>query len=190
MLHSIIHKGKLVGLFSDYQKCKITLEGLISNNFADRKNLEIKSYYENSITSGEYNEDNDDNDSSSNILEEFTDNNTTDTPTKGQKNKPNKVLNNEEDTKKKSEIQNSIFELKKKKEKLEESKRVYDVDVDLYNKFKKIKDTNEKFEIPEMFIEKYKLMEDLEKENKLCWENFFELFVPKNITTNFDKLFN
>jgi hypothetical protein len=85
MLHAILHKGKLVGLFSDYQKCKVMFEGLISNNFADRKNLEIKSYYENSITTGEYNEDNDDNESnynSSNLLEEFTDNNTTDTPKK------------------------------------------------------------------------------------------------------------
>ena len=90
MLHAIIHKGKLVGIFSDYQKCKVMFEGLISNNFAIRTNLEIKSYYENSITSNEYNEDSDDNedyninDSSSNILEEFTDNNTTDTPTKEQ----------------------------------------------------------------------------------------------------------
>jgi hypothetical protein len=49
MLNAILHKGKLVGLFSDYQKCKVMFEGLISNNFADRKNLEIKSYYENKV---------------------------------------------------------------------------------------------------------------------------------------------
>ncbi len=201
MLHAILHKGKLIGIFSDYQKCKVMFEGLVSNNFADRQFLQIKSYYENSITVGDYNEDNDEyyNNESSDILEEFTDNNTTDTPkketTKKTTNikKPNKEPINaltEEELKKKVEIQNSIFELKKKKEKMEESKRVYEVDVDLYKKFKKIKETNDKFEIPEMFIEKYELIEGLEKENKLCWENFYELFVPKKVATNYDKLFN
>ncbi len=187
MLHAIIHKGKLVGLFSDYQKCKVMLEGLISNSFADRKNLEIKSYYENSITSGDYNDESD-NESSSVVLEEFTDNNTTDSDKKPITKKP--VELNEEELKKKAEIQNSIIELKKKKEKLEESKRVYDVDLDLYKKFKKIKETNNNFEIPDMFIDKYELMENLEKDDKLCWDNFAELYKPKNISTNFDKLFN
>jgi len=41
-----------------------------------------------------------------------------------------------------------------------------------------------------MFIEKYELMEGLEKENKLCWENYYELFKPKAIATGYDKLFN
>lgn len=189
MLHSILHKGKLVGLFSDYQKCKVMFEGLISNEFVNRKNLQIKSYYDNSITLGNYNDDSDDD----NIIDEFTDNNTTDTPNKDISNTPDTKKTNvldEEESKKKSEIQNSIFELKKKKEKLEESKRVYDVDFDLYNKFKKIKENNESFEIPEMFIEKYKLMEGLEKENKLCWDNFKELYEPKKVPTNYDKLFN
>ena len=170
MLHAILHKSKLVGIFSNYHKCKIMLEGLISNNFAIRTNLEIKSYYENSITSGEYNEEtyeSENNDESSNILEEFTDTNTTDTPQKEEK--IHTKVPNEDEIKKKAEIQNSIFELKKKKEKLEESKRVYEVDVDLYKKFKKIKETNDKFEIPEMFIEKYllKINDNKFKENNL-----------------------
>jgi hypothetical protein len=200
MLHAILHKGKLVGLFTDYQKCKIMLEGLISNSFVDRKHLEIKSYYENSITTGEYNEDSD-NSLSSEVLEEFTDNNTTDTPKKNtqskEQNEPPKSKDikepkklTEDELHKKAEIQNSIFELKKKKDKLEESKRVYEVDLDLYKKFKKIKETNETFQIPEMFTDKYELMEGLEKENKLCWENFSELYEPKKVTTNYDKLFN
>jgi hypothetical protein len=74
-------------------------------------------------------------------------------------------------------IQNKIYELRKQKEKIEESKNVYKVDLDLYKRFKKIKETNDKFEIPEMFIDKYELMEGLEKENKLCWENFYELYI-------------
>ena len=186
MLHALIYKHKLVGIFSDYQKCKVMFEGLISNNFVDRKNLEIKSYYDNSITIGEYNEELDTNEAedavdTSDVLETFTDNNTTDTPTNNKK---------QEENIKKAEIQNKIFELKKQKEKLENSKNIYNVDLDLYKKFKKIKETNETFEIPEMFIDKYELMEGLEKENKLCWENFHELYKPKIFSTNYDKLFN
>ena len=189
MLHCILHKEKIIGLYSDHTKCEIMVEGLISNGFVDKKNIEIKSYYENSITVEEYTDDD------NSLIDEFTDNNTTDTPRIPKSNINNKENNNtkvidEEDTKKKIEIQNSIFELKKKKEKLEESKRVYDVNFDLYNKFKKIKEENEKFEIPEMFIDKYELMDSLEKENKLCWENFNELYEPKKITTNYDKIFN
>ena len=77
MLHSLLHKKNLIGVFSDYQKCKVMLEGLIANNFVDRKNIEIKSFYENTILSGDYKEEES---SESNIVEEFTDNNTCETP--------------------------------------------------------------------------------------------------------------
>lgn len=184
MLHAILKNKKLVGLFSDYEKCKVMFEGIISNNFAERKHLEIKSYYNNSITEGEYKDESDEIESN-NLLEIFTDNNTTDTEKIVEK-----VELSKEENKKKVEIQNSIFELKRQKEKLEESKRVFDVDLELYNKFKKIKETNSKFTIPDMFTDKYELMEALEKENKLCWENFHELYKPKNLNTNYDKLFN
>jgi hypothetical protein len=185
MLHALLYKTKLVGLFSDYQKCKVMLEGLILNNFAERKFIEIKSYYDNSITFGEYKEESEEIESSDDVIEEFTDNNTTDTDKK-----PKKKIPTEEEMKAKVELQNSLNELKKKKEKMEESKRVYDVDLDLYNKFKKIKETSTNFIIPEMFIEKYELLEGLEKENKLCWENYYELYKPKNKPTGYDKLFN
>ncbi len=185
MLHALLHKKNLIGLFSDYQKCKVMLEGLIANHFVDRKNIEIKSFYENTILSGEYKEEESDD---SNIVEEFTDNNTTDTD-KSKEVKVKKELSKEE-VEKKIELQNSINELKKKKERMEESKRVYEVDIDLYNKFKNIKEKNSNFNIPEMFIDKYELLEGLEKENKLCWENYYELYKPKNISTGYDKLFN
>jgi len=191
MLHSLLHKKNLIGVFSDYQKCKVMLEGLIANNFVDRKNIEIKSFYENTILSGEYKEEES---PESNIVEEFTDNNTTDTDNnKSAKKEVKKEISKElskEELEKKIELQNSISELKKKRERMEENKRIYEVDIDLYNKFKKIKETNSNFNIPEMFIEKYDFFEELEKENKLCWENYYELYKPKNISTGYDKLFN
>jgi hypothetical protein len=194
MLHALLHKNKLVGLYSDYLKCKITMDGLISNSFVDKKYIEIKSYFENSITLGEYKEDTEEtNIDSTNVVEEFTDNNTTDTDNYYNSKSNSNVKQQkptEEEIKKRSEIQNSINELKKKKEKMEESKRVFEVDLDLFNKFKKIKLNNINFVIPEMFTEKYELMEGLEKENKLCWENYYELYKPKTIATGYDKLFN
>jgi len=183
MLHALLHKKNLIGIFSNHEKCKIMIEGLIANNFVERKHIEIKSFHDNTILSGEYKEESDSSDSS-NVVEEFTNNNTTDTD------KPLKKELSKEDMAKKIELQNSINELKKKKEKLEENKRVYEVDIDLYNKFKKIKESSVQFNIPEMFIEKYELFEGLEKENKLCWENYYELYKPKNIATGYDKLFN
>lgn len=175
MLHALLNKNKLIGLFSDYDKCKLMIEGLVQNNLIDKKFLEIKSYYINTITSGEYNEDN-----INNIIEEFSDNDTTDSDVKIK----------DKDNTEKINLQNNLNELKKKKEKLEDSKRVYEVDVELYNKFKKIKETNVNFKIPEMFLDKYNLMESLDKENKLCWDNFYELYKPSNLSTNYDKLFN
>jgi hypothetical protein len=187
MLHSLLHKKNLIGVFSDYQKCKVMLEGLIANNFVDRKNIEIKSFYENTILSAEYKEEES---PESNIVEEFTDNNTTDTDNDKSAKKEVKKEVSKEELEKKIELQNSINELKKKRDRMEENKRMYEVDIDLYNKFKKIKETNSNFNIPEMFIEKYDFFEELEKENKLCWENYYELYKPKNISTGYDKLFN
>jgi hypothetical protein len=160
------------------------LEGLINNKFIDKKFAEIKSFHENSLLSCEY-----DKLKEEAIVEEFSDNNTTETEKKPTESKPTTVPT-EEDINKKIELQNSINQLKKKKEKMEESKRVYEIDLDLYNKFKKIMETNKNFNIPEMFIDKYELMDGLNKENKLCWENFYELYTPKNVSTGYDKLFN
>ena len=162
MLHALLYKKNIIGLFSDYQVCTFMIDGLVQNHFIDEKFIEIKSYYENSILSVDYKEE-----TNNNIIEEFTDNNTTDTEKKPEKYKPT-----EEEVKNKMELQNSISELKKKKEKMEESKRVYEVDLDLYNKFKKILENKPDFNIPEMFIEKYQLIEGLEKENKLCLVNY------------------
>jgi hypothetical protein len=191
MLHALLHNNKLIGLFSNHAKCVIMMNGLISNKFVLEKNITIKSYVENSITEGEYHEA-DDISESDFVMEEISSICTTDTDENKSavvKESPPKVKLSEEQMKEKCELQNSINELKKKKEKLEESKRVFDVDLDLYNKFKKIKSENDNFNIPEMFIEKYKLMSELEENNKLNWFNFNELYKPQPVITSFSKVF-
>jgi hypothetical protein len=208
MLHALLHNNKLIGLFSNYKKCMIMMNGLITNNFVQKKNIIIKSYVENSITEGEYHEIDNMSDEDNLIIEDISSVCTTesyenmqdddiqdntlmcDTHKKEKVNSPiQKVKLNDEQIKEKCELQNSINELKKKKEKLEESKRVFDVDLSLYKKFKELKNANINFNIPDMFIEKYKLMNDLDNQGKLNWFNFNELYKPVPISTSFSKVF-
>jgi len=85
---------------------------------------------------------------------------------------------------------NNINVLKKEKEKMNESKHVYEVDLKLFNKFKNIKKENVNFQIPDMFIDKYNLMLELENENRLTWENFYNMYKPKNFHTSYSEIFN
>ena len=71
-------------------------------------------------------------------------------------------------------LQHKINLLKKKKEKIEESKNVYNNDLKLFNIFKECKDLDPTFEIPELFTTKYIIMEKLNNNNELSWENFIK----------------
>jgi hypothetical protein len=78
--------------------------------------------------------------------------------------------------KQKIDLQHKINILKKQKEKIEESKNVFETDLKLFNMFKQSKKLNNTFEIPELFAEKYKIMEKLAVDNSLTWENFYKTF--------------
>ncbi len=82
----------------------------------------------------------------------------------------NKVIM--EMAKQKIELQHKINMLKIQKEKIEESKRVYESDIKLFELFDNSKTQNQDFEIPELFIEKYKLIKKLKENDSLSWENF------------------
>ena len=196
MLHALLNGNKLLGLFNDHEKCQLMMTGLINHGFVTKEKMIIKSFFENTITEGEYEyqEFSDDFTEYEVDSEPFT--TASDTSVKKEKIKPTVVelspeskKKREEEMKEKVDIQNSLYELKRKKEKLEESKRVYNVDIELYNRFKKIKETNEAFEIPEMFISKYELMSELESNDNLNWEAFHDQYVPQQISTGYSKLF-
>ena len=36
MLHGLLHKNNLIGIFSNYEKCELVMEGLCNNKFADK----------------------------------------------------------------------------------------------------------------------------------------------------------
>jgi hypothetical protein len=185
MLHALFNGNVLLGLFSDYEKCNITINGLINNKFVSKEKIKVKTFIHNSITEIEYIEYN----KSETEVEEFSELFTTDSIKPPPIITPEIQKQREEDIKERNELQNSLNLLRKQKEKLEENKRVYNVDLELYNRFKKLKVDDENFEIPEMFEEKYNVMSELESNNNLSWETFYENYKPTPINTSYSKLF-
>lgn len=82
--------------------------------------------------------------------------------------------------KQKIDLQHKINILKRQKEKIEESKNVYENDLTLFNMFRKSKELDNNFEIPELFSKKYDIMEKLHVSNSLSWENFIKTFQHEN----------
>ena len=80
--------------------------------------------------------------------------------------------------------------LKKPKERLDEKQRQYKIDLDLYYKFKSNLEEDISFEIPELFIEKYKIFHRLEQDNKLSWENFSTDYKEKDFHGNINNIFD
>jgi hypothetical protein len=76
--------------------------------------------------------------------------------------------------KQKMEIQHKINLLKVQKEKMEESKRVFDNDLKLFNLFHDSKKKDINFVIPELFKKKYDIMIKLDSDNKLTWNDFIK----------------
>ncbi len=189
MLHALMSQGRLIGLYSDYEICTQTLEGLVQNRFVMRNNITIKSYYENSMMTGRYDIEcgNDLNTknvvANNNISEDETTMSESDMDTETRK----RV---DEEKKKRADLQYEITKAKKEKERLEESQRMFEVDLDLYKRFKKVLDKNPNFEIPELFQDKYPLMQRLEHDNMLNWENFHTHYKPKTIETGYINMFN
>jgi hypothetical protein len=77
-------------------------------------------------------------------------------------------------------LQRNINKLKLQKEKINESKQVYESDLKLFNIFKNSVETNENFEIPVIFAKKYEIMDKLFIEDKLSWENFINNYKNEN----------
>ena len=77
-------------------------------------------------------------------------------------------------------LQRNINKLKLQKEKINESKQVYESDLKLFNIFKNSVETNENFEIPVIFAKKYEIMNKLFIEDKLSWENFINNYKNEN----------
>jgi hypothetical protein len=90
----------------------------------------------------------------------------------------------------KIDITHQINILKEENKKNDEKKIEFDYDLELYNKFKQMKKENDSFIIPFMFENKYNCFKKLDKQNKLSFENYMELYKPEKINTQFNELFD
>lgn len=86
----------------------------------------------------------------------------------------------------KIELQHKINLLKKQKENMEEVKNVYENDLKMFYLFKQTQESNDQFEIPELFINKYKIMHQLDTDNKLTLENFINKSKDNDLNKNTD----
>jgi hypothetical protein len=77
--------------------------------------------------------------------------------------------------KEKHDLIHNMNLLKLQQKKISEAKQVFEVDLKLFNQFKTAttKDPNKLFVIPELFVNKYKIMNKLFLENKLDWSNYY-----------------
>jgi len=85
----------------------------------------------------------------------------------------------------KIDLQHDLNLLKQKKEKIEQSKIVYENDVKLYNIFKQSKMDNPEFEIPEIFSKKFIIFTKLTDEDRLSWDNFVGEYKHENLYNDY-----
>ena len=188
MLHAIIYKDKILGLYSNLEKCKLMIRGLENNMFVTKKLIQIKSFHENSIAQALDDEDNNEFFIGDDTIEVTTESDNTDSiHTNDLSSTKQEELKKTRENK--SKIEYNLNILKKKKEQINESKEVYKLDYELYKKFTKMKEKDEKFIIPELFTQKFEIMTELDKQGKLIWENFYEAYKPMCMNTSYDKLF-
>ena len=82
--------------------------------------------------------------------------------------------------KEKLDLQHKINLLKVHKQRIDESKKVYDNDLKLYDMFSENIKNDTKFVIPELFVVKFNIIKQLKDEDKLSWENFSKLNKKEN----------
>tara|TARA_B100001248_G_scaffold201899_1_gene156098 strand:+ start:32159 stop:32908 length:750 start_codon:yes stop_codon:yes gene_type:complete len=118
-----------------------------------------------------------------NIEEKISETTKVKTETKESKKKKKK------EAKERQKEQYNINLLKAQKEKIIESKNKYEVDLKLYKDFKSKKDQDNSFEIPEMFLDKYEIFNNLDSDDNLSWDSFATEYKEKDFNGRFSNIF-
>lgn len=169
MLYGLFNNNNLIGIFDNINNLNYMIDGLTKNKYA--KNLTFKSFYPNTICEFDDNHKNDDNNKNDNkeeVVQEL----------------------DKEGLEEKSKIEYELNVLKKEKQRIEDSKKEYEVDLELYNRFKKIFEENPDFELPELFITKYKIFNELDINNNLSWDTFYQNYKKEDMTNSYSVLFD
>lgn len=191
MFYVLFKSDKVIGVFDTLDCVENMINGLKQHKLCSKSKLTVRKFHRNTICEVKDNiiskEDNSISKESNNDIKKNTKDNIE------SKNENIRELTLEEEierNKKKSDIEYELNRLKKDKERIDESKKTYKVDLDLYKKFKKIKEENNCFEIPDLFVEKYKIFEMIDKEDKLDWENFYANYKQKNLSSSYSGMFD
>lgn len=175
----IKYKNKIIGVYNDIEQAKLFINSCLSNNLMNGS-IDILVYTTNSCYC-------------TNIINMNLEN-----KINNSENKINvaPIIKKEIDYKdplflklaeNKIALQHKINMLKVQKERIRESKEIYENDIILYSNFKQ-KIVNDTFIIPELFKEKFELFKKLDEENRLNWENFVKEYVHSNIYNEHFKL--
>ena len=166
MSYLLYQANNIVGVFDDLTTAANMAQGILNNGWA--KDFSIVKYKKNSCVKDET------------II---IDNNKGDS-------KENKYVEPETEKEDKKEIQRKLNLLKLQKDKIEESKNKYEVDIKLYKEFKKKLEEDINFVIPELFESKYKLFHQLEVQDNLNWETFALLYKEEDFHGNMSSVFD
>lgn len=164
----LYQEDKIVGVFETLEKAKNMAQGVIDNGWA--KNFKVVEYKINSCCKV----------SETRVDEEETDSVTTEDI---------EFESDSEEKKKETELQSQLNVLKMKKDKIEESKTKYEIDLKLYREFKEKLETDNDFSIPELFVEKYKIFHQLDQEDNISWDSFALMYKEPDFFGNYMNLF-
>lgn len=193
MLFALLNNSKILGLFDNYDSCTNMLDGIISNKFLEKTEMNIIAYENNSIKLVKpadifFSETIDDNISENDTTASESENNTTLLKSKPSETKEEKDKKERNMNRLKKRTYNLNI-LKQRKERINENKRIFLIDLELYKKFKELKNKDSNFVIPEIFNKKYILMSELEKIDKLTIDAFYQIYEYDNGNSKWDSLF-
>lgn len=166
--------NKIVGVFDEINKARDMANGIIENEWA--KDFHIVQYKLNTCCKGKtINIEN----------KKVLDNNYQELNLEPNESSITKNIDSQEA----EDLQKKLNVLKLQKDKIEESKTKYEIDIKLYYDFKKKLETDNTFSIPELFVDKYKIFHQLDLENNISWESFSLLYKEPDFYGKFSNIF-
>lgn len=95
----------------------------------------------------------------------------------------------EENSKERAEIRRQLNLLKLQKQRLQDKKRKFEYDLNIYHKFKEELKSNTTFEIPELFKNKFKIFKECEESDNLNFGYYLENCSEEFISNSYEALF-
>jgi hypothetical protein len=212
-IYLIEYKNKVIGTYLNYKLAKTYILSCLQNNlmenyakiliyknnscyYLDYKIIkleqnEVLSYeenygntYETYLDNNNYDNNNyDNNNYDNNNYDTSYDNNYESTNNTAENSKCN-IENYYNIINKKSELQHKLNLIKYTKDRIEEAKNVYKVDLELFEKFNTMLELDSTFKIPELFYDKFIIFKKLKEQDNLNFDNFIKNY--NNINNSYD----